>query len=439
MAVYFAQKSGNISANDVFFDAPSGGNAIDVSVVCTASDILSANSYTIALDEDVTALRLSTADEDAGGAGVAGGGFTVAGTRTITANILSGTTLCLNASGSGYTITVTGNVTGGTSASARGVYSNTAITILVSGTITGGSADSAFGLYNGSTGAVTAGNVTGGSGASCHGIVNNTSGAITVTGLVTGGSGASTYARGIAANSTGTLTLNDVIGGSGVGCNGVYLSSSCTVTISGTVTGGSAATGLVAALAATVTIANVIGGSAASIYGVTNVTTGVINITNVTAGSAALTPGIYNASTGVVTITGNIINNTSSSAVHGQILYHPASGAYIQYPKTTGGAGTYKYPQQLSIDKVKSGTVHGDLTGDVVIPAITNVRTGITYDSTSVGQKTGDVVLPAVANVLDGVLYDSVSGGQLEGTAIEAPSASAVASAAWAYATRTLP
>lgn len=213
MGVWFAQKSGILSAADVFFDAPSGGNAKDVSAQSDNTIILSANSYTIAIDEIVTALRLSTADEDAGGAGVAGGGFTVAANGiTINADLQAGTTDCLTtATGCtaltiNTTTTATPGIRGGGTSSKHGLNNVAHANLTINGTSSGGSADSAYGIQNASA---------------CTIIVNGDS---------IGGSANFTYGIN---NTYGTVTLNgDSIGGTGIRASGI-----CCYTVPALITG----------------------------------------------------------------------------------------------------------------------------------------------------------------------------------------------------------
>lgn len=123
----------------------------------TAADILAANAKTaILLNADVTALRLSTAAEG----GTAGGGFTVdlsnatGASRTVNANLLAGTTVCLGHSTSPYTgkrLTINGTITGGTATDAVGLrITNTGSVNFIAtllGNMTGGSGTNAHGVY----------------------------------------------------------------------------------------------------------------------------------------------------------------------------------------------------------------------------------------------------------------------------------------------------
>jgi len=316
--IWFAQKSGNISANDVFFDAPSGGNAKDVSTQSDNTIILCANSYTIALDEDVTGLRLSTVDEDGGGAGVAGGGFTVSGTtaRVVNANLSAGTTTCLTASHTGTGangLTINGRVIGGSSSNAYGLNNTSTGTFtinVVSGdAITGGSTGSGRGVYNTSTGI---GNVVGNISASSSapGLYNASTGALNITGDCTGN-----------------------------GSTAVYLAAAATTV---TVTG------------------SVIAGSASNAFGINNATNATLTINS-----------------------GNLIYSTYAPAVLGPFNYNPGTSNYIQMPKTTGGAGNYKFGMTILAAAIING-ISGQgtslpATGTYVEAAASDVKSGVGF------------------------------------------------------------
>jgi hypothetical protein len=208
--IYYAQSiNGNIDDAGKWDSAPGGGGTV-LTWPPAVGDILAANGKTgIAINVDVTCLRLSTADEDGASPGVAGGGFTVAGTRTVNANLLPGSTDCIVTSGSGYTLTVVGNVTGSTTTAGKyGINNATAVALIVTGNVSGGSQSNGRGILNNSTGAITVtGNVTGGSAAGAQGINNASTGAISITGNATAGSSGNT--QGVGGGGTGTVTLTN--------------------------------------------------------------------------------------------------------------------------------------------------------------------------------------------------------------------------------------
>lgn len=311
MAVWFAQKAGNLSANDVFFDAPSGGNAKDISAQSDNTIILSANGFAIVIDEDVTALRLSTADEDAGGAGVAGGSFTVAtgADRIINADVLAGSTPCLVCSHAAtYRVTVNCQSTAG---------------------IKGGGTNPGYGMSSSSTGKITINALTsnanpaltGGTATACHGLhVSGAAAEIIINGAVLGGSAGST-------------------------CYGLNLAAAATATVNGNITGG--------------------GGAAAN--NGCNVSNNTANLTiadgyTITAGSAgAPCHGISNSATATVTVGQCIlVNNANGSAIAGKCVYNPTNTNYIQYNKTSG---TVKLTPEPAATDIKKDVVVGTVTG----------------------------------------------------------------------------
>jgi len=159
---------------------------MDISVLTAGGSgtVLAANGKTdiaISIDVDIGTGRLSTAAEG----GTAGGGFVLSSARTIVANIQAGTSACIVTSGTGYTASITGNVTGGTGgSSAHGVRVASAMTLNVTGNVAGGGSSSRHGIYISDAGAVVSvtGNVSGGSsGTDANGIKNDSSANLTVS------------------------------------------------------------------------------------------------------------------------------------------------------------------------------------------------------------------------------------------------------------------
>ena len=160
-----------------------------------AADILSANGQTgLTMDVDFTCVRISTAVEtplQGGSNGAAGGTFLVAPTdnttRTVTANVKSGTTECL------YATHTTGNY------------------LILNGAINGGTTNSKIGLHLAYSGATT---------------VN--------IGPITAGTGTSSF--GVRLESTPTLTVNcDVSATTSAETPAIYNTSSTPVTITGSI------------------------------------------------------------------------------------------------------------------------------------------------------------------------------------------------------------
>jgi fibronectin-binding autotransporter adhesin len=153
-------------------------------------DDVHANNFTVTIDENVDVASLRTT---AGATAVAGGGFTTAVSRTVTASgagIVAGTSTCLSLTGAaGQTLTVSGNVSGGASANARGINNTSTGTVAVTGNVTSGTSSSGTGINNASTGTINiVGNLAANAGAvGGVGANNASSGTINVTGNVAGG------------------------------------------------------------------------------------------------------------------------------------------------------------------------------------------------------------------------------------------------------------
>lgn len=210
----------------------------------TSSDNVYANGFTIAIDQNITVNKISTA---ASSPAIAGGGFTLASNinRTLTCNIEAGTTICLTINEGTGTIDIIGNINGGTSTNASGVYLNATNTTnnhkrpsiygnLLGGTATGthalsGRSDRGFDptIY----GNVFAGTAGGGISFSTTQISNVTIyGNITANGAVGSSSGGNLYLYGTSTasnNNYGSLATLAYISGiiyNSAGYWGVYSS-----------------------------------------------------------------------------------------------------------------------------------------------------------------------------------------------------------------------
>lgn len=180
--------------------ATKDGNWSDVSVwdggasLPGAADTADSNGYTVTIDQNIEVTTLI-------GTNAGAGGFAVSGAYTIDADITATVRTVLTCSaGAGVTVTIIGNITGGTASGMKGVVHSGVGTINVTGSVTGGSAPNARGISNDSTGTVNVdGNVTGGS--SGTGAHNSTGGTVVITGTVTAGGGV-----GANNQSLGTLT-----------------------------------------------------------------------------------------------------------------------------------------------------------------------------------------------------------------------------------------
>ena len=230
---WYAQAAGDASTLHWDDIHDGGGNNLTWANL-GATDVLCANGNTVHADANITCLRISTAAEVgmpdvADGPGAAGGGFTADAAVTITANILAGTTPCLVTSGTAWTLTIVGDVTGGTAANAQGINNATAVTLDITTTSTGvksgTNSNASYGILNVAAGNITiVGPVTS---VSTCGLRNDSTGNIIVTGgNVTGSANNSVYMGAIRNVSTGTITITgSVIAGAGTSSPAIYAGS----------------------------------------------------------------------------------------------------------------------------------------------------------------------------------------------------------------------
>ena len=298
--------------------------------------------------------------------------------------------------------------------------------------ITGGSGGDPWGLLTQSDATLSVANssISSGSGAS-NPVGAYLFGPCTITGstITSGG------ANAIVCYAGSTITGSTITGG--VGNAGIYFgSSSATLSIGGTINGGTNATG----------------------YGVNNSSTGAVTITgNVTGATGA---GVYNATTGPVTITGNVTASSTAAgfinATTGAVTINgtltPTTGFHaLQCTNTTGAnitlSGSLIYasngfaptnclkflvnptPTAALVRFAKNGSTTysefytADNTSGITGVATTDVRTGVSYG----GGLVGTCAVPPASSVASGVPV-----GATTGTAV------LTAAAVWEYATRTL-
>ena len=119
-------------------------------------DILEANAKT-AIEINVDSFTCASIKT------LSGGGFTVTLTagnnRVINADIIAGTTPCLVRSGTTRTLTVNGDVTGGSEAGAQGISGTDHNNMVINGNVTGGTASYGIGRGTSSSALTVTGNV----------------------------------------------------------------------------------------------------------------------------------------------------------------------------------------------------------------------------------------------------------------------------------------
>jgi hypothetical protein len=386
MATYFARKTGNINAADVWATTPSGTAA---AVTFAAGDVLMANSFTITVNVSTDLGGAGQVRNGTTGGATAGGSFALSNGVTLTANIFSGSVNCVTLNGG--TFTIYGNLTGGTGTTTGAVASTSGTNNLsIFGNITGGNGNGAAGVYCASStlNLQVEGNIVGGSGNVSSGInyINSGSGNATVVGTVTGGtfgsaSGITTALTSNIVNVTGVVTGGTLTTNSGCSVLGV-------LNINGLAVGGIAGPGVSAGVAVTATRA--VGNG----FGL---------------GSVGLTgaPGIANTGTAVVEVRELEYGSRGMSPVTGIVRLKKDSLNQAIFNWVDSGAA-----------KILVDATQGQM------PAASDVRFGVSYAS---GALTGSCAVPSASSVAFGVPVDATTG-----TAALTPAA------VWEYATRTI-
>lgn len=251
------------------------------------------------------------------------------------------------------------------------------------------------------------GNVYGGTGIFCRGIHWQLGGTLNITGNVYGGS--VNTSPGINNQSAGIINVTgNVYGGSSVGCEGIYNQSGGIVTVTGNCFG----TSIYGITNNSTGVVNIIGiAYAGNNYAVYNIGAGTVNVTAAIAGTgtAASVPAVYNAS-----ILGKAIVKNITFGSAGQVPI----GGFVKFSNSTDTT--------ISVVQDNNSVVilqnYNNLTN--VIPAITNVRSGVSYNS---GNSVGTLIVPNVSDVRKGISVDNTVG-----------TADLTAADIWNYATRKL-
>lgn len=350
MAVYYARKSGNINATDVWATTPTGtaGNFFSS---FTNQDVLMANGFIVTINVNTTVKEIR--GDFAYGANDNGSSYfsITASNITLTANIYTGNAnLCLGTSFATGSCTIIGSIYGGENGggSAGAITHSGAGTLNIIGNIFGGTTSQSVGVScRTATGTVNiTGNVYGGKGGNAHGVD-------------------SALIAGCTINITGNV-FGSSAGFGSTGSAGVYVGVNSTITITGSVVG-TFYPGLRTNtnISPTVSVVRAKGGP-------------FLN-------SAV---GVQNQSTLIVV--------SIDEAEYGDNGTSPTSGRIAFTNKTSNIIIMYRENNNKKILM--------DTNNISFLPSISNVRSGIVYNS---GNNTGTCAIPSLSNVLSGVPCDS--------------------------------
>lgn len=380
MANRFARKSGNWNASDVWSDTPTGTAGAEF--IPVSGDVAMSNSFAVTVNVDATCAEVRN---DTTGGATAGGGFTLASGVTLTANVYAGSAQCMTYGGAApNTVTIVGNIVGGTGGFAYGIIVSSTGTVNITGNVTGGSFSSGYGVYlNAASILNITGSVFGGNGTGVFSGSANS--AVTVNGNVTAAA-----ARGIENQSTGSVTVN----------GSVY---------------------------------------ADVVRGINNVSNGQVIITGTIAASATAS-GLVNAGTTEARVTGPLtVAVQAIPAIDGRWRFNSSmTSTYMEVYNHDGVKKTLYTTTYTAIGglpattNVRSGTVFGpvnELTGTLAVPPAASVSYGVPVDNT-----TGTAAITA-ADIRTAI---GLASANLDTQLSAIPTTGLTAQQVWEYATRTL-
>lgn len=322
MATRIAQKSGNWS-DPATWD---GGVSLP-----SAGDVVQTGAYTVTIDQDITVGQLNPNSS---------GHFEVLAARAIVADVLMASTYATNGGvrclhTAPDVVTITGNIVAGAVVGGHAVDNQATGTLTIIGNITGGTAGGAgnAGVHNTSTGTVNVtGNITGGTaGQSCHGLRNEVGGTVNIIGNVQGGTGA--YSSALHNKGVGLCTVSGAaVGGSGTLAVGAYNLAGGTVDVIGNATGGTAVN---------------------NAYGIYNVAAGSVSCRLAIGGLVPGCSGIYgNSASGISTCKGMVCSSTGQPGIAGavKLVIDPAVNIATFTRADTGAAHSLRTtPVRVSV------------------------------------------------------------------------------------------
>jgi hypothetical protein len=361
-----------------------------------AGDDVFADGRTLNVDESFTVATLRTTQRSGG---TIGGAF-VFNTAGVTGNVTSSSPLVPGATNMIQVTATTGTVTISLGGNVAPI--NQQVLILHSGncnfntngtnynSATGGNVTSCINKTSAGTITIT-GNLNGATGNAQNGnALLSTNGNTIVIGNVVGGTGTGGADRAII-QSAGTLTITgNVTGGQSIGSNQGVLFSGTSLTVNGTLLGGTAAVGI----ETSAPINNVTGNvTAGTLAGIASSSANIVNVTGTaTASSSSEAVRMTNAN-GQVYLNGNMVNNNGKMAIYAPIVWLDRTGTTQADFFTSGSVARTLYsedtvPNTPAANNVRSGTTYGagsTLVGNIVMPTAANVRNGVVYDNGTTG------------------------------------------------------
>jgi len=385
--------------------ATKNGNWSDVTVwntgaLPTAADDVYSNTFTVNVDVSFTVLTLrSTA-----GTGItAGGSFNfntagVTGTVTSSSPLVPGATNLIQVTATTGTVTISlgGNVeprsfNGDTLINYSGNCNLNLSGTNFNGRLSGNTSSTTC-ILKSSSGLITiTGNLNGGnSNQAINQALLSSNGNTIVIGNIVGGLNTGGSNRGVN-QSAGTLTITgNVTGGQSTATNQGVLFSGTSLTVNGTLLGGTTSVGI----ETSAPINNVTGNlTAGTLAGIASSSANIVNVTGTaTASSSSEAIRMTNAN-GQVYLNGNMVNNNGKMAIFAPIVWLDKNNTTSAAFFTSGGVARTLYsadtvPNTPAANNVREGVVFGagnSLTGTIQMPVAADVRNGVVYDNGTTG------------------------------------------------------
>lgn len=399
-------------------------------------DDVRANNFTVTIDQDITVGSLRTL---ASAPAVSGGSFvisTIAGTRTINANLTAGgTTTKLVCQASSGNLVINGSVNGGGSSSAFGLnVSTSALTSLtINGDVSGGTGTSTHGVSVPLGGSITtltiSGNVNAGSGSTAYGVnMSSIVSSFNVTGNVaSSNTSVALYFNGFQTNVTigGNVTCGGSIGSITLANT---LMAGSIISVSGDVSGSVSGSGAGFAISG-VSISDIRIYIAGNLYGGSGGTGGSGGISlgagariyisgSVYAPVTALGSGIYTNGHQQIEIGGDLVGGSACGVqsstvttvlrVGGNLIWGPTGISPAQVTTLVHTPTTEQVDYVMRNAANTLVTLSNYPTGT---PARDDVRLGVVYGADN--QHVGTMVVPDPATVRSGVDVDATVGTAL--------------------------
>jgi hypothetical protein len=405
-------------------------------VIPVAGDDVWANGRTITLNQDISVASLNTTSVAGipfnGGSTFsnAGGAFNAGPlVENITVvDITAGTSTCLTVlnTNSLLTINVSGTVSSSTtSASQRGITSNTIGTLTINGGTFSGSTNSSVAVdvlsLGGSVGSNTF--VYGTLQSRWGGMNVSTAGTVTFTGTVVANNNSSP----ITTIPSGTFNLNsDLISPSNMTATMLNSAGVGTINVTGNVqasTGIGSVSAITYSGSGTLTVTGNITGGAASSHGASNTGSGTVIINGTAAAHNNGGNGALNQSSGTLIVTrakgnGFGVNTVGITAATGVSSSNPNSKNFVKELEFGSlgmspiGAVAVTLIPDIDNKVIFSTSTSGtktlvDAAASADFPAVGNVRQGTSYN---VGNLVGTLAVPPVGSVALGVPVDATTG-----------------------------